>query len=201
LPCNVHKWEAFLRTTVDGVFNAEPEETMAILIGSPLGETLAGTGAHDIITGAGGNDTITGAAGADLLDGGDRDDTINGNAGDDFIVGDVAFTPDPNIFGIDTINGGAGDDVIVGGPADDVLTGGPGADLFIFQFGQFGFDRITDFQDGVDRLATPGATNLDLVDLPEGANFSFDNFENTGVLVEGVAAANLTAADFLFGQL
>ncbi len=53
----------------------------------------------------------------------------------------------------DTINGGAGDDFITGGGGRDVLTGGAGTDQFIYLApGVDEYDRITDFQTGVDLI-------------------------------------------------
>lgn len=76
----------------------------------------------------------------------------------------------------DTIIGNEADNVIVGGAGDDVLTGGDGADVFAFS--SAGYDRITDFDVGSDRLdltalapaeveqtATAGGLRIDAGDL------------------------------------
>ena len=59
--------------------------------------------------------------------------------------------------GSDTLKGTVGADTITGGAGADMLTGGAGADLFVFRSGD-GFDTITDFQLGVDRLSIASGT-------------------------------------------
>lgn len=70
-----------------------------------------------------------------------------GSPGDDRIFG---------LGGSDTINGGAGNDLLYGDAGADLLTGGPGADVFAYRGAAdsplSGFDRITDFQTGVDKI-------------------------------------------------
>lgn len=55
-------------------------------------------------------------------------------------------------IGDDIISAGAGDDVLYGGHNGDELTGGAGADRFLFNVDDFGYDRITDFTPGSDRI-------------------------------------------------
>ena len=63
----------------------------------------------------------------------------------------------------DTINGGGGDDFITGGGGRDVLTGGAGADQFIYLApGVDEYDRITDFQTGVDLINLNSALPLSI---------------------------------------
>ena len=45
----------------------------------------------------------------------------------------------------DTFNAGGGNDVIRGAAGADILTGGAGSDTFVWQTGDTGVDRITDF--------------------------------------------------------
>lgn len=52
--------------------------------------------------------------------------------------------------------GGAGSQMLDGGAGDDILSGGAGDDRFIFQAGT-GWDLITDFENGVDRVVIGGA--------------------------------------------
>lgn len=68
---------------------------------------------------------------------------VNGTAGPDIIVGQG---------GNDTLIGGAGNDTLYGGAGDDTLTGGAGRDVFVLDNAQSGYDTITDFQVGKDRL-------------------------------------------------
>jgi Ca2+-binding RTX toxin-like protein len=148
----------------------------------------------DWADGNGGSDTILGGSGNDVLLGGQGNDNLSGNSGDDRLNGDS---------GRDKISGGAGNDTIAGGQGDDNLTGGGGNDVFVFAHGG-GDDVVHDFQSGRDRIDVsafgfesfrdlkalidahgPGGT---MIDLAPGAS----------VLLEGVAADDLRAADFLF---
>lgn len=84
--------------------------------------TLVGQDTNDQLTGQGGNDSLLGNGGSDMLVGGSGNDTLNGGAG------------------------------------NDVMTGGAGVDAFRFDSGRrfqtsdFGIDRITDFEVGVDKI-------------------------------------------------
>ena len=95
------------------------------------------------LDGQGGNDTLTGGNMADILLGG---------------------------AGNDTLKGGGGNDTLTGGTGADTMTGGAGADTFIIKSGDAavsisgsnqsgsisGFDIITDFTIGEDRLVLNG---------------------------------------------
>ena len=87
------------------------------------------------------NDSIWGGAGADNLNAGAGNDLLNGGRGADTLFGD------------------RGADRLIGGGGDDRMAGGAGADVFVFA-GAFGRDRISDFQDGVDRLDLTGAYRI-----------------------------------------
>jgi Ca2+-binding RTX toxin-like protein len=71
-----------------------------------------------------------------------------GGYGDDWIDGG---------YESDTIDGGYGNDTIYGAPGADELTGGDGADVFLYSStddsnADYGFDTITDFTSGTDKL-------------------------------------------------
>lgn len=68
--------------------------------------------------------------------------SIAGTALDDLLVGRA---------GGDAVFGGGGDDIILDGAGADLLTGGSGADTFLMTYDNI-FDRVMDFQVGVDRL-------------------------------------------------
>lgn len=61
--------------------------------------------------------------------------------------------------GADSLSGGGGEDVILDGGGQDVLTGGAGADVFILSM-DGSEDRITDFEQGVDRIDLSGWSML-----------------------------------------
>lgn len=105
-----------------------------------LDDLVRGGGGNDTIFGQGGPDRLYGEAGADRIFGGQGNDTILGGAGKDRLFGDE---------GDDLLRGGQGNDVIDGGKGSDTLTGNAGADSFIFTGGR---DRITDFQDDLDKI-------------------------------------------------
>jgi len=113
--------------------------------GSGYNDVLLGSSGVNLMLGDWGDDYIDGRGGDDLLYGMVGNDTILGGAGADRLVGDV---------GNDTLNGGDGNDDVWGGLGNDVMTGGAGADTFFFAtVGEtYGFDIITDFQQGVDKI-------------------------------------------------
>lgn len=96
-------------------------------------DTLIGTPRRDVLSGFNGNDTILGL--------GDND-RLSGDADNDLLVGGA---------GNDTLLGGTGDDLLDGEAGNDVLTTGSGLDRIVLRRKQ-GFDRITDFQNGQDKI-------------------------------------------------
>ena len=131
--------------------------------------------------------TVTGAADSHLILGTAVADRLIGTSGVDHIFG---------MGGIDRINGRRG---------DDVLTGGGDADRFVFQ-GDFGHDTVTDFTIGlkgetIDVAAVDGLSGFhDLVThhLTEVDGDAVITVGQNAFTLQGVAAASLTADDFLF---
>jgi cysteinyl-tRNA synthetase, unknown class len=71
--------------------------------------------------------------------------TLTGGAGNDKLYG---------MGGNDKLAGNAGGDRLDGGKGNDTLIGGSGADTFVFNAsGSKNFDKITDFEHGIDHLA------------------------------------------------
>ena len=110
-----------------------------IVLGGGRNDTLKGGALDDTMSGDAGDDKLYGRGGDDSLTGGVGNDLINGGAGDD------------------TIDGGAGNDTMNGGTGQDVMTGGAGADVFVFESTSAvstgnAFDRIIDFQPGIDHV-------------------------------------------------
>lgn len=88
---------------------------MALINGTPDGDSLTGSSANDTIYGFGGDDTLAGQDGHDRLYGGDGDDLITTGSGRDRAWGGA---------GHDTLRGGDGDQTLFGGGGDDwVLLG------------------------------------------------------------------------------
>ncbi|MDU8914239.1 calcium-binding protein, partial [Aestuariicoccus sp. MJ-SS9] len=102
------------------------------------------------------------------------------------------------------------------GDGDDTMTGGEGADVFVWNFFKDGdADVITDFEDGTDsfliRIVNPetGETNIsnggnglqgyvDALNITDTAEGAIIDYQGQTVLIEGVAAADLTVDDFTF---
>jgi len=128
---------------------------------------LAGGKDNDVLYGRTGDDSLFGNLGNDYLDGDDSlssewgndkifggqgEDTLWGGQGNDFLSGDL---------GNDYLEGEAGDDLLDGGSGDDILTGGDGNNTFVIAQNS-GFDVITDFWPGVDKIALAGFQVSDL---------------------------------------
>lgn len=112
---------------------ASPDPALSVTTGTGGSNQLVGTVDADVIKGLGGNDQIQGQAGNDRLDGGTGNDKIYGGAGSDLLFGR------------------GGRDFLNGGLNNDKLYGGANADAFLFR-GKWGYDRVMDFQNGLDKL-------------------------------------------------
>ncbi len=188
----------------DTLIGGAGDDTMGASVGN---DTVLGGDGNDDMGGGAGRDVIDGGSGNDSIGGGEGDDTVHGGADDDFLAGGGRN---------DVITGGSGNDTINGGDGDDTMTGGDGADVFVFNFFKdVDADVITDFEDGVDsffiRIENPetGAVNIDnggnglqgyvnamnITDTVDGAMMTIDGHT---ILVENVAAADLTLNDFAF---
>ena len=149
----------------------------------------------DLLDGEDGHDTLYGDGGADTLVGGDGDDVLYGGADGDTLVGGS---------GNDALYGDGGDDVLEGDGGDDTLTGGPGADTFVFAAGD-GADTITDFfpeeGDQIDLSAfadLDGFASLTLTADDSATVLDLRAHGGGTVRLQGIAAADLLAADFLW---
>jgi Ca2+-binding RTX toxin-like protein len=167
-----------------------------ILKGEAGDDTLSGDNGNNAIYGFGGNDTLYGAAGVDTLFGGDGDDVLyggddddglKGEIGDDALYGgnrrDILFggDGDDTLYGgdnDDTLYGEAGNDTLDGGTDKDTLIGGDGSDTFVIRKGDghSGFifaNRITDFEDGVDRIGLDSGLAFSELTIVQGTAGSF----------------------------
>lgn len=147
---------------------------------------------HSVARGGSGDDLLVSSNGNDKLIGGRGDDVIEGNRGRDILIGGA---------GDDRLDGGEGNDRLRGGAGDDMLTGGWGADRFIFRADQAGHDRVTDFDDGTDRIVLRffdgGFEDLDLTRTSDGVLVTWGE-DDASILLEGVTADLLDADDFIF---
>ena len=199
--------------------------TVNVITGNSNANFLSGTSGVDKISGLGGNDLLYGRDGNDILIGGSGGDTLDGGAGSDWasyegssavnvsLANGMAFGADAfgdkfvsieNLKGssyADTLTGSAAANILDGGAGNDTLNGGAGGDTFDFSDLSFGNDRITDYEDNLDKLSF----SMNVAD-------SFDDFVIAGngttsvtvthgydsVVLNGVAAITLAADDFIF---
>lgn len=189
--------------------------------GSTVGNVLNGGAGNDQLYGGGGNDTLIGGAGNDFFHGGaDADvilfegsaavdvdivrttatgqgtdtlggvENITGGSGSDIIRGNAAAN---------VLNGAVGNDTLVGRGGSDVLTGGSGSDRFVFANWD-GNDRVTDFQNGLDRIEIGGPTtgfrDLAVYNSAEGAVISWGG--GTTITLVGIDRSLVDASDFIF---
>ncbi len=171
-------------------------------------DIMLGGDGHDEMDGEDGNDTLRMGAGDDTAEGRAGQDIIHGGAGDDILGGGTSSDKLFGGNGDDTINGGAGADLINGGRGNDELTGGNLSDTFVFQR-DAGFDTITDFQDGVDKIdlrdfgiPIPSYAAVVAPALSDAGGgdtlLDLSAFGGVGsVLIEGLAFVDADASDFL----
>ena len=191
-----------------------------VLTGGLGADALSGGLGHDTLVGDDGDATVNNAdEGNDLLYGGSGDDLLYGDGGNDALYGDDGASDplagndllyggrgDDLLFGDggdDALYGNAGDDTLDGGAGTDTLTGGTGADTFVFAAGH-GTDTITDFTPGADRIDLSAFADLggfaSLTLTAAGSDTLLDLSAHGGgtVRLQGIAAADLLAADFLW---
>ncbi len=152
-----------------------------------LGGAMTFSGSFDVGAGAGGADMLTGGAGNDLIRGGEGDDVLSGSADDDVLIGGA---------GGDTMSGGTGADTFHYTAATDGAAAG----------GNTGFDRVTDFVGGTDRIAIAEALAAAIDDLDGSGTLAWAvdtaaDFQSTHEALlltsaAGVGDADLTAGDF-----
>jgi Ca2+-binding RTX toxin-like protein len=137
-------------------------------------------------------DTLTGDAQANNIKGRGGDDFLFGKTGNDVLQGDD---------GNDKISGGKGKDTVIGGNGDDILTGGNAGDAFVFNAAlDEGRDKITDFQDGIDRIQIEGASFADLTIQKHGGGSSTKIILDSGteIIVQNIIKADIDIGDFVF---
>jgi Ca2+-binding RTX toxin-like protein len=161
--------------------------------------TLTGTANADRLQGGAGATVINANAGNDWADGGAGNDRLFGSTGNDRLFGNADHDKLYGGVGNDALFGGSGNDTLEGEAGNDVLTGGTGSDRFVFR-ATSNADKITDFQDGADRIQIIGGptsfAGLTLTTLGEDVRISFGSVQ---ILVQDITRAELTTADFIFG--
>ena len=182
-----------------------------VLLGDGGDDTLSGKGGDDTLYGGDDDDTLYGGGGHDVLYGDDDDsgaasgdDDLYGGSGDDTLYGDGGNDVLQGGADDDTLYGGSGHDVLYGDGGADSLTGGTGADTFVFTAGD-GTDTITDFfpeeGDRIDLSAFAGLEGFASLKLTADGDATVLDLRAHGggtVRLEGIAVADLLAADFLW---
>lgn len=189
------------------------------LVGTVFADRIAGSAGRDEVSGAAGDDRLWGEEGRDALDGGagaDRiaggmgRDTLSGGADDDRLAGqegrdalDGGMGRDRLSGGraMDALAGGEGADTLDGGAGRDRLAGGEGADVFVFGPGG-GRDRVTDWEDGTDRLdlrvfGFDAAREVLRLAVEVGDDLVFRFAPGLTLTLEDAARADLGAADLI----
>ncbi len=159
---------------------------------------------NDSLQGGSGNDLLAGGSGQDRLTGGKGGDEIYGDAGDDWLNGVPGQRDDlQGGLGADTLISAGQGDVMMGWscplPSQSDRDGDDARDVFRFVSGSKGQASILDFEDGTDRIdlkdLAAGLGDLAITATARGARIVVGGLTIT---LEGVAAGDLGAGDFLF---
>ena len=147
-------------------------------------DVLWGGAGNDILRGNRDNDDLRGGNGIDNLYGGHGHDTLFGDKDKDYLLGEN------------------GNDRLDGGTGNDNLTGGGGADIFVYRNSDYGYDRVKDFEIGIDKIDVThfGFSSFSQVqDLASDTDFGLRiDFGGGNVLMlEGLSEAELSASDVL----
>lgn len=188
-----------------GLFGTSALDT---LVGTAAAESLWG-GEGDLMKGAGGDDTyyIKNAADRVVELSGEGIDTVHAWSSlylDDYanvenltVGGDNAYAA--GNAGDNLVRGEAGAQQIYGGGGQDVLAGGAGRDVFIVYKGE-GNDAVADFAVGEDVIRLKaGFTSFGQLQSKlsqVGADTRIDLGDGDGLVLRGVQASQLSAADF-----
>jgi len=170
-------------------------------------DTITGNDADNAITGGGGSDSIVAGFGSDYIDvAGTGNSTVNGGNQGDTILGGSGNDELRAGKGLDYINAGAGNDTLYAGLGIDTMVGGGGSDVFVVR----GYDArnpgallrptITDFEDGFDRIAIQGVSDIEAVlntqtAIDGGVTLTVDGPKPATITVMGVST--LDTGDFL----
>ncbi|MAC79314.1 MAG: hypothetical protein CML66_14780 [Rhodobacteraceae bacterium] len=177
-----------------------------LLVGGQYGDTLIGGDGIDTASYArsfrrvsvdlASNDNRFGEAAGDLLY---EVENLVGSVHGDSLRGDGADNLLKGLSGNDILGGRGGSDRLIGGLGDDQLTGGGGADMFVYQSTIFGNDRITDWQDGIDRIVGFGLDDFRITQDDDDTVLTLlaDPFQT--ITLSGIDPSLIDASDFVCG--
>ncbi len=119
------------------------------------GGGTGGADGRDTMRGVGGDDHLFGRDGADVVHGDDGNDEVWGEEGADSLYGGNGADQLYGGVGNDRLSGNAGADRFEGGAGADTLVSNSdgAADIFVFSSRNGGMDRITGFEEGLDKIA------------------------------------------------
>ena len=89
---------------------------------------------------------------------------------------------------------------LIAGGGDDRLTGGAGADRFVFT-PKDGFNFVTDFRNGIDKIGIKGVGGFGALNITEVAGDTVIKFLGTTIRLDGVDSDLIDQRDFVFGRL
>lgn len=143
-----------------------------------ISDSIAGT-----VIGQNKNDIIMGGALGDTLDSDGGDDTLNGGGGNDTMLGG---------HGLDHLTGGSGINTVTGGADTDRFIVTSGETLTITDY------NVADAFELIDLRAFAGLSFSDLTISGNGGNALITLTGGTTITLNGVAAADLSAVNFIF---
>ncbi len=182
------------------------------LFGGIGNDSVTSTGSA-VLMGGDGNDTLMATGWTLTAEGGNGDDRVTvqaqvaeawvihlrGGVGNDVLTLTASLdTPDsllrPSVAELD---GGSGNDVLNG--TAPITSGGNllFSEVFVFDT-NWGMDSITGFDDGTDLIRISGGVAFGDLAIAALGGGSLISFGGNSIDVAGIAAASLTAADFLF---
>lgn len=157
---------------------------------------ILGDGGDDRLLGGKGNDRLVGGTGRDRLSGGDDNDLLLGGTGRDRLTGQNGNDLLKGGNSRDILNGGSGNDRLIGGLGHDVIVSGKGRDR-IGMAKTHGFDRVKDFQDGIDKIDLMGI-GFNQLTFAQVGNDVLIKLDHTKLLrLEDMSVGRCDRADFI----
>ena len=166
-----------------------------LLVGGAGADNLLGGEGNDRLSGQGGNDLMRGNLGADILNGGAGNDRLFGGAGSDRLNGQGGDDVLRGGADRDVLRGGAGNDRLAGELGNDLIVTGAGRDRISIRPGQ-GFDRVTDFTDGQDRIVLGGITFGQLSIQQRNNDVLISRGDERLLLLQNTNVGDINEADF-----